>query len=225
MKKLLINICLLLLTVGLSGCYKDKGNYDYSSLPQPVISGIPETCTAYVNTQLQIPVTLEWPDGELKDVSYEWRVNNKVISTQKDLDVVITLDVKPSQRADFSVIDNESGVRTMKTFVMNVTTELAAGWFVLSNESDYSNLSFIREGDGLLYNNIYETANGEKLTKGVTVIKEHWLPWSEATGEVFIGVPHGPNYSLDLDGNSLKLKMNSWKECPITLHLPIWSVL
>ena len=204
MKKLLINICLLLLTVGLSCCYKDKGNYDYSSLPQPVISGIPETCTAYVNTQLQIPVTLEWPDGELKDVSYEWRVNNKVISTQKDLDVVITLDVKPSQRADFSVIDNESGVRTMKTFVMNVTTELAAGWFVLSNESDYSNLSFIREGDGLLYNNIYETANGEKLTKGVTVIKEHWLPWSEATGEVFIGVPHGPNYSLDLDGNSLK---------------------
>lgn len=204
MKKLLINICLLLLTVGLSCCYKDKGNYDYSSLPRPVISGIPETCTAYVNTQLQIPVTLEWPDGELKDVSYEWRVNNKVISTEKDLDIIVTLDVKPGQCADFSVIDNESGVRTMKTFVMNVTTELAAGWFVLSNESDYSNLSFIREGDGLLYNNIYETANGEKLTKGVTVIKEHWLPWSEATGEVFIGLPHGPNYSLDLDGNSLK---------------------
>ena len=193
MKKLLINICLLLLTVGLSCCYKDKGNYDYSSLPRPVISGIPEKCTAYVNTQLQIPVTLEWPDGELKDVSYEWRVNNKVISTEKDLDIIVTLDVKPGQYADFSVIDKESGVRTMKMFTLDVTSELAAGWFVLSDEPDYSDLSFIRE-DGLLYSNIYKTANGEKLPKGAVMVKEHWTPYSEVTGEVFIGLPQGPNY-------------------------------
>lgn len=204
MKKLLINICLLLLTVGLSSCYKDKGNYDYSYLPRPVISGIPENCTAYVNTRLQIPVTVEWPDGELKDVSYEWRVNNEVISTEKDLDVKVNLEVKPRQYADFSVIDNESGIRTMKTFNIDVTTELASGWFVLSNEADYTDLSFIRQGDGFLYNNIYETANGEKLPKGVTNIKEHWLNFSDETGEVFIGLPEGPNYSLDLDGNSLK---------------------
>ncbi len=204
MKKLIINICLMILTVGLAGCYEDKGNYEYSDFPLPEISGIPEKCTAYVNSRLEIPVTIEWPNGELKDVSYEWRVNNKVISTQKDLDVVITLDVKPGQRADFSVIDNNTGVRTMKLFTMDVTTELAAGWFVLSNETDYSDLSFIREDDGLLYSNIYETANGEKLPLGVTTIKEHWLPWSEATAEVFIGLPKSPNYSIDLDGNSLK---------------------
>lgn len=204
MNNIIKTMCFLLLAIGWTGCYEDKGNYDYAMMSKPVVKGIPEKCTAYVNSRLHIPVTVEWPNGELKNISYEWRVEGKTISTEKDLDIVVNLDVKPRQYADFSIINNETGVREMTLFTIDVTTEFSSGWIAISQESDCSEMSFIREGDNKLYKNIYETANGEKLPKGVVQVKEHWIPYGDLTGEIFVGIPTGPNYSLDLDGSSLK---------------------
>lgn len=203
MKRILSTIVLLSTIVFISSCYEDKGNYDYSLLSKPVITGIPDPCDTYAGSNLIIPVKIEWPDGEIQDVSYEWRVNNTVISNDKNLNYKVVLDVKPGQYADFSVIDNRTGLRTMVTFKLNVTTMFASGWMILSDAGDYSELSYIRN-DGQLHANIYEEMNGEKLGAGAVQIKEHWLPWSEVNGEIFIGVPTGPNYAVDLDGNSFK---------------------
>mgnify|MGYP003095162333 CR=1 FL=1 len=147
MNNIIKTMCFLLLAIGWTGCYEDKGNYDYAMMSKPVVKGIPEKCTAYVNSRLHIPVTVEWPNGELKNISYEWRVEGKTISTEKDLDIVVNLDVKPRQYADFSIINNETGVREMTLFTIDVTTEFSSGWIAISQESDCSEMSFIREGD------------------------------------------------------------------------------
>ena len=200
----LIYILLMVMLGGLSGCYEDKGNYDYGPSTRPSITGIPESCDAYVGSPLSIPVTITYPGEEWKNVSYEWRVNLKVISTDRDLNLErVDLEVKPAQYADYKVINNDTGEYVMVAFRMNVSTEFASGWFLLARGEGCSVLSYIRS-DGQVYPNVYEEMNGEKLGTGAVQIKEHWTPWSEKTGEVFVGVQDGPNHAVDLDGNNLK---------------------
>ncbi len=202
MKKIINTIALLGL-VWLTACYEDKGNYDYRELTQVEISGIKDNYTVYVDETFNIPVEVSYKNGTLKDVSYEWRINGKVIYTGKDLNVVVDFPVKPGLYADFSVIDNETGLKTMKKFTVNVSTPYYNGWLILSDEGDHSVLSYLRN-DGTLFGDIYQELNGEQLNGGASTIKEHWTPWGEGTGEVFVGITKGPNYSVDLDGNSLK---------------------
>ena len=213
MKKIAYMLFFLMTVVlGLTGCYEDKGNYKYSESTAPTITGIPATCDAYFGSPLSIPVTITYPAEEWKNVAYEWRVNLKVISTDKDLNLdMVDLDVKPSQYADFKVINTDTGEYAMVSFTMNVSSEFATGWFLLGEGDGCSVLSYIR-GDGEIYPNIYEDLNGEKLNEGAVQIKEHWIPWGVSTGEVFVGVTGGPNYAVELDGNSLKRMVYSKDE-------------
>ncbi len=200
--KRIINAVMLLAAVLWTSCYEDKGNYDYNQLTEVQISGIEDKYTVYVGSDMKIPVEITYKNGILKDVSYEWRINGEVVSTEKDLDIPVKFDVKPGLYADFSVIDNETGIKTMKMFTVNVSTEFYNGWLILSDEGDHSVLSYLRN-DGMLYSDVYRYLNEEQLGGGATLLKEHWTPWFEGTGEVFVGISKGPNYSVDLDGNSL----------------------
>ena len=92
MKKIAYMLFFLMTVVlGLTGCYEDKGNYKYSESTAPTITGIPATCDAYFGSPLSIPVTITYPAEEWKNVAYEWRVNLKVISTDKDLNLDLFL--------------------------------------------------------------------------------------------------------------------------------------
>lgn len=204
MKKILSGIALSAVVL-LTACYEDKGNYNYKELVEVQISGIEEDkeYTAYVDEVFQIPVEVTYKNGTLKDVSYEWRIDNKVVSTEKDLDILVNLPVKPGMYSDFSVIDNETGIRTMIKFKVNVSTPYYNGWMILSDETSHSVLSYIRN-DGTFFADIYQELNGEQLNGGATRIKEHWIPWGSSTGEVFVGITNGPNYSVDLNGDNFK---------------------
>ncbi len=204
MKKILSGIAVLAVCL-LTACYEDKGNYDYAELVEVQISGIEEDqqFTAYVNEGFKIPVEVTYKNGTLKDVSYEWRIDNQVVSTEKDLDIVVNLPVKPNLYSDFSVIDNETGIRTMVKFKVTISTSFQNGWLILSDEGSHSELSFIRS-DGTLFANLYETKHGEQLNGGATMMKEHWTPWSSLAGEIFVGITKGPNYSVDLNGDDLR---------------------
>lgn len=212
MKRLSYIVIIVMAILNLQACYDDKGHYDYTPSTIPTITGIPETCDAYFGSPLSIPVTITYPEAAWENVDYEWRVNLEVISTDKDLNLKsVDLDVKAGQYADYKVINRDTGEYAMVTFKINVSTEFATGWFLLSEEPDCSVLSYIR-GDGVVYSDVYEELNGEKLGKGAVQIKEHWIPWGAETGEVFVGVPSGPNYAVDLDGNSLKRMVYSKDE-------------
>lgn len=213
MQKLIhVYILVFTLLLGVTSCYEDEGNYSYKESTLPTISGIPESCDAYFGDPLSIPVTINYPHEEWKNVSYEWRVNLKVISTEKDLNLEnVNLDIKTNQRADFKVINNDTGEYSMTTFILNIKTEFATGWLILSAGDNSSILSYIRDDDEI-YDNIYETLNEEKLAAGAVQINEHWLPWGADMGEIFVGVPNGPNYAVELDGNSLKRMVYSKDE-------------
>lgn len=202
MMKRVLYLMLLLSVLLQTSCYEDKGNYEYSTLTEVEINGIEPEYTVYVGSMFRIPVEVTYKNGTLTDVSYEWRIDGEVVSTEKDLNIPVSFAVKPGLYADFSVIDNQTGIKTLVKFKVNVSTEFYNGWLLLSDEGDHSELTYIRN-DGKVYPDIYKQLNHEELNPGALQIKEHWTPWGEATGEVFVAITKGPNYSVELDGNSL----------------------
>lgn len=210
MKKLQY-IYIFLLAVVAAGCYKDEGNYDYKQLPEVVISGIQPKYTVYIADQFKIPVTIHVTAGQLTDVSYEWKVDGKVVWTEKDLDVKVNFPAKANLYSQFDVIDNTTGIRHITTFTIQVSSPYKNGWLILSDLGDRSQLDFMRN-DNVLIEDIYYSSNNEHLSGGASALKEHFLPWSSNAGQIFVACAKAPGYSVELDGNSLMKMINTEKE-------------
>lgn len=201
---------LLLICVFSAGCYKDKGNYDYTELPEVTVTGLKEgeKFTAYVGEPFRIPVTVEVKNGNLADFSYEWKIEKEVVSTEKDLDIMIN---KSARYAQLDVIHNETGVRHVTFFEIAVSSPFQKGWLILSDMGDKSQLCFLRE-DNVFVENVYYLQNNEYLSGGAYVLCEHFLPWSSEIGQVFIACQQAPGYSVEIDGNTLQKMIHTNQE-------------
>lgn len=201
---------LLLIGIFSAGCYKDKGNYDYSTLPEVTITGLKEgqKFTAYVGEPFRIPITVEVKDGDVSDFSYEWKIEKDVVSTKKDLDVMVN---KSARYAQLDVIHDPTGVRYVTFFEINVSSPFQQGWLILSDLGDKSQLCFLRE-DNVFVENAYYLQNQEYLSAGAYALCEHFLPWSSEIGQVFIACQQGPGYSVEIDGNTLQKMVNTNQE-------------
>lgn len=213
MKRIIWKLCLALwLVLAFVGCYDDKGCYDYDQLLEIEITGlIPDKeYTAFVAEPFQIPISVEVKNGDLSDISYEWKLEGKVISTEKDLDVIANFPVKVGMYAQLDVIDNRTGVRNITLFKVSVSSAFKNGWLILSDVGDKSQLSFMRN-DNVFVEDVYYRQNNEYLSAGAYAICEHWLPWSAELGQVFVACQKGSGYSVELDGNNF-LKMVNTKD-------------
>lgn len=202
------NLYILLLFMIIISCYEDKGNYNYQVLNEVIVSGIDERYTAFVGDTLKIPVTIVYKNGELKNLSYEWKVDGKTVSTNKDLDVFVNFPTKPNLYSEFALTDNETGIKNITTFKIDVTTPYKEGWILLSEDQSKSQLNFVRS-DGVMVENVYQAMNNEKLSSGAYRIKEHFLPSSPEMGQIFVACQKGPGYSVELDGTSFKKIINT----------------
>ena len=93
---------------------------------------------------------------------------------------------------------------------------ILAGWSIGLLMGETSMLSLVRN-DKIVYEDAYRLANDADLAGGAVGLYEHWTPWSEDVGQVFVACQKGPEYSVELDGNSLKKwwrpKRSLWEEC------------
>lgn len=202
---------MVLLALLAAGCYEDKGNYDYSQLPEVTVTGLKSEYTAYMAEPFRIPVTVEIKNGDPANFSYEWKVNGKVVSTEKDLDVIVDFPAKTGMYGQYDVIDNETGVRTINFFTVSVSSAFKNGWLILSDLGDKSQLCFMRN-DNVFVENAYHTYNNEYLSGGAFALCEHFLPWSSTTGQVFIACRKAPGYSVEIDGNNMQKMIHTEKE-------------
>ena len=211
MKKNIGNLLLVLLAIFATGCYEDKGNYDYSQLPEVTVKGLQEEYTAYMAEPFRIPVTVEIKNGDPADFSYEWKVDGKVISTNRDLDVIVDFPAKAGLYGQYDVIDNNTGIHYISFFTVSVSSAYKNGWLILSDLGDKSQLCFMRN-DNVFVENVYHLYNNEYLSPGAFALCEHFLPWSASTGQVFIACRQGPGYSVEIDGNNMQKMINTEKE-------------
>lgn len=208
MNKLFIYIGLIT-AVLLTGCYKDKGNVDYRPLSKAEINGIESSYTLYLGDKWEVAVDIRYSMDAPEEVAYLWKVEGDTIATTKDLDVVVSFPLKENMTAEYVVTDLSNGVQTIVPFNVTVKSEFSQGWMILSEKPEHSVLGYFRAGDGRFYEDIYSAINQEYLSKGASCLVEHFLsPFEPSvtalTGQVFVACSEGPDFSVDLDGDSFE---------------------
>ena len=97
------------IVVLVTGCYEDKGNYDYKEMPKVSVDGLESSYNVYVGDLFVVKPEVAWENGEPENLSYAWRVNNVVISEKKDLDFTVGgIPVKAGLYAEYTIKDNSS---------------------------------------------------------------------------------------------------------------------
>lgn len=153
-----------------TGCYKDKGNYDY--LPINDISITIEKDTFYVGQfdTLQIMPAIKGVDTNR--LRFEWRIypitdpNNtadpgeiKVISKERSFHQAITQrPITGFHNLDFVAIDTVTNVSYYKHLYLKVSTVFQTGWLLLEQHSTYADISFI-SNNYAAYKDVYTAGN------------------------------------------------------------------
>ncbi|SHM03674.1 PKD-like family protein [Chitinophaga jiangningensis] len=161
--------CLCLLLLVLTGCFKDKGNYDLHPINELTItSTTPDTILVnqFDRIKMQVEIAQTMPSG---DYNYRWTVYpyinagsvNDTLGLSTAIDTVVK--VNPGDYTLlFAATEKKTGISTFKKFFMRVSSIYSEGWIVLDGEGGDQQLSLIRP-DGSVMRNVYQTANGEKL--------------------------------------------------------------
>lgn len=207
------SILFFILTIAwlIEGCYEDKGHYDYIRISAPEVSGIEQAYTVYDGGNFDIHPKVAWTDGELENYTYSWKVDGIAVSDKAELtEQVKNLPLKSGMYAEFVITDEDTGVEYITPFRLTVASVYERGWMLLSDQGATSMLSLVRN-DKVVYEDAYRLANDADLAGGAVGLYEHWLPYSGDVGQVFVACQKGPEYSVELDGNSLK-KMVATKE-------------
>ncbi|MBV7533808.1 PKD-like family lipoprotein [Chitinophaga sp. sic0106] len=160
--------CLCLLLIVLTGCFKDKGNYDLHPINELAISSTtPDSIQVnqFDRIKMEVAITQTMPGS---DYSYRWTVfpyvnggSNDTLGFGMAIDTIVK--VNPGDYVLlFTATEKKTGISTFKKFFMRVSGIYSEGWIVLEGEGDDQELSLIRP-DASVMRNIYQTANGEKL--------------------------------------------------------------
>ncbi|WP_195457739.1 PKD-like family lipoprotein [Odoribacter splanchnicus] len=207
------SILFLILMIGwlIEGCYEDKGHYNYTQISVPVVTGIEKFYTVYDGGNFDIHPTITWTHGELENYTCSWKVDGIEVSNKSELtEEVKSLPVKANMYSEFTITDEDTGVEYITQFRVTVSSVYERGWLLLADQGTTSMLSLVRN-DKTVYEDVYRLANDADLAGGAVGLYEHWTPWSEEVGQVFVACQNGPEYSVELDGSSLK-KMVATKE-------------
>ena len=184
MKKLIYNLLISFLLVGMVGCYDDKGNYDYLPVPNIQLTAEESQYVTQFDT-LRIPVKAELDGMSESDFDFTWRMwpntvqgdtVKKVISTSKDL-IYRVSDVPGSYTLVLSCCNKHTDVNTYKTFKVSVSGTISEGWMVLHEKDGKTDFDLImtpyfsnRYKEDKILSNLYETVNGEQLEgRGVRI--------------------------------------------------------
>lgn len=207
------SILFLILMIGwlIEGCYEDKGHYNYTQISGPVVTGIEKFYTVYDGGNFDIHPIITWTHGELENYTCSWKVDGIEVSNKSELtEEVKSLPVKANMYSEFTITDEDTGVEYITQFRVTVSSVYERGWLLLADQGTTSMLSLVRN-DKTVYEDVYRLANDADLAGGAVGLYEHWTPWSEEVGQVFVACQNGPEYSVELDGSSLK-KMVATKE-------------
>jgi hypothetical protein len=149
----------------IAACARDKGNYDYVELPDPVIAGLDTAYTVITGDSLVITPKVTLASGK-SDYSCHWKIKvpEKAMSLDydsKDLRIVFGLS-SGRYAAQLAIVDNTNGMKYFYEFSINCQTEFTRGAVVLTTSGGRAEITFIKP-DGAVRADIYEAINQEPL--------------------------------------------------------------
>jgi hypothetical protein len=163
LQRLLAYVSVLLLL--LAACAKDKGNYDYIAVPDPVVSNLDTVYTAITGDSLVVSPKITLASGKT-DYSCLWKIDIPVELRAeryegKELRIVFGL-AAGRYTTHLQITDSSTGMKYFYDFVIVAQTEFSKGIVVLSNHQNQAQLSFIKP-DGTIRADIYQAINQDAL--------------------------------------------------------------
>jgi len=191
----------------LASCYKDKGNYDYVTLGEPVLTNMDSIYTVFTGDSLIIEPKITLGGGRSK-VSCHWIIN--VPAEAKDytydgvsLRIVFGL---PATRytATLVVTDEELGMKYYYPFLIQAKTEFTTGIIALTDDNGEAKLSFIKP-DGEVKSDIYNAINGESLgTKPLQIVQIRNAGYMNVVTAYWLVCAEGANPAVQINSDNLK---------------------
>ncbi|MGV3764607.1 MAG: PKD-like family lipoprotein [Chitinophagaceae bacterium] len=167
----------------MAGCKKDKGNYDYTTVPMAVIdtAGIGQPRYLERSQLLDIDPVIRYEGGNINALKYQWLIYpyvvgsaattpSKVISNEKRLNVPIGEKVG-EYRLELVVTDTTNLLKSNTVFSVVVSAGIEYGWIVLHGNSEGSDVDFMVTANAVpvagitpkRLRNMYSANVGEKI--------------------------------------------------------------
>lgn len=210
----------------ITGCYKDKGNYDYNELTSLVIDttggAIKPEMLVKQFSRLVLKPNVKY-EGNPENLEYKWELyailperlpNNmyptaKVISDKRDLDVEMSM-VADKYYLTYSVTDKTIGVKKFLTIKVEVASSFNKGWLVLEESEGSYDLGFVKStfitpaidpaDEGGVFD-IYSSTNGSKLANAKGIY-QYYTPYDN---KVYV---YTDNDGVRMNGITLKNEAN-----------------
>lgn len=189
-------VIVALLSLFLTACFSDEGNYSYNNTEEILVNFKLGTYYVVASEDIVLEPVLKYSGSgtrPIPEVTYEWILNNEVVSTDE------TFKYRSGTKLErifgyLKVRNVATGEQYAGKFIIEVESAYKAGYTILhENESGNGEISFIRTVkntkkidyvtyDTLIYikeyANIYELANGHPMLKNPISITEH-APFDE----------------------------------------------
>lgn len=205
MKKILIFLTALCFCLS---CTDDKGNYTYSETNKISQEGLEKTYQVERYSEINIPCPkLNFTLGEIKELEYDWRINYKTISNEKDLKVIVEEELGAKQ-ACLVVTEKATKLKYFFEFKVNIVTNYANGiHFLVEKPNGEASLTFMRRDktNSPFIHDIYTLENPDMGSLGK---KPKQLVFSldmKSKPFIYVLCHEGQNKMTMIDKNTLKL--------------------
>lgn len=149
-----------------ASCFSDDSNYNYADPLDIQVEGIQNQYTVSTGDIIQLRPTVTPAN---RDYEYFWTVTPASAQTSAAVDTVsremnwdYTVDRGiGSYKLRFCAKDKQTGIFAYKEYNLNVTTDMATGWWILKGDTDGTDIDFIsnsKEKRDLIY-----SVNGRKM--------------------------------------------------------------
>ena len=142
---------MLAASVIVASCVKDETNRAYSDLNLPVIDNPDSDPSLFVENHqysvkfgdiLEITPAVSYSD--MADLSYEWKIDGKTVSTEKDLTWECDLEGQRASGA-FYITRNSVGNSVILRFSVVVDQPYSRGWLIAAEKGGFVGYSFLQE--------------------------------------------------------------------------------
>ena len=194
----------LMMATMMAGCSQDEGNYDYHSLNEPTITGVPETISVLTHANIDLDPNLGDNITDLDAYNYEWKVINKsgdnevtVLGNEKHLIQEMTLPAG-EYTLYFTATEKKTGLFWQQSYTLIVSDTSSEGWMVLCDVNGKTRLDMISKVTGKTYLDILKTSGMPELNHPYSI---QYAPNS--------GHSDSPFYLFTADG-ATRLSKNSF---------------
>lgn len=181
-------VWIVMLLLGATSCYEDKGNYDYKDMNDINVSVSTESSSYALGEKVISKPELTFTFGrESSELAYEWTYDGHVIAHTKDLEWVADTIAK-NKDLRLAVMDKATGISYFGRTSLSISSPYVKdGWIILSEKDGQSTLTFMRnkKEEGILKpvvtRDIYQLINKEPLGSQPISVYPHWV--EQYTGE------------------------------------------